>query len=500
MGVPATFIPKITAAGEASAISASESGIKVRLTHVAFGTGQYDPTGAETALFNEVFRAPVTGAMRPKPNQLRVAGVWSEYLAESEIGEVGFYAGDVLFAIWSRETGGPIGFKTAGVDFVIFAELVFSSIPADSIEVVINPDVSEALSALVVHEAADNAHPQYLLRSNFVNAHRLMLAESVGGTANAVALSLSPELSIPDYELGMQVAFVAQANNTGPVMVSVNGMPLKPIRKFGSVSLASGDIISGAYYTLFFDGLGFQISGGIGGGAVMTPTVATATAGQNVFPAAYTPGSILVYVNGRLLSGADYTAIDGAEVILATPASAGDVVIVLAFKSFAIADHYNKVESDARYLRSNDTEVLQPPGMIAHFARDTPPPGWLVADGSVVSRVTYAKLYNAIGTRFGAGDGSTTFRLPDLRGEFLRGWDNGRGVDPGRIMGSSQTQAIQAHDHATTADGKYSKGTGGTGAYGIDAAGTATDIRTGSTGGGETRPRNIALLACIRYA
>lgn len=500
MGVPVTFIPKLTTVGEASAISASESGIKVRLTHVAFGTGQYDPTGAETALFNEIYRAPVTGAMRPKPNQLRVAGVWSDYMAESEIGEVGFYAGDVLFAIWSREIGAPIGFKTAGVDFVIFAELVFSSIPADSVEVVINTDVSESLSALVLHEVADGAHPQYLLRSSFVNAHRLMLAESVGGTANAVALSMSPELSIPDYEIGMQVAFVAQANNTGPVMVSVNGMPLRPIRKFGSVSLTSGDIISGAYYTLFYDGLAFQISGGIGGGAIMARHTTVATAGQNVFVGPYTPGSLLVAVNGRILADADFTAIDGNEVILANPLSAGDVVMVLAFKTFVLADHYSKTEADARYVRASDTELLQPAGMIAHFARDTAPPGWLIADGSLVSRVTYAKLYAAIGTRYGAGDGSTTFRLPDLRGEFVRGWDAGRGVDPGRVMGSSQAQSIQSHDHATTAAGKYTTGGTGTAALGIDPAGTANDIRTSATGGTETRPRNLAMLACIRYA
>ncbi|MGR3484072.1 MAG: phage tail protein, partial [Paracoccaceae bacterium] len=77
-------------------------------------------------------------------------------------------------------------------------------------------------------------------------------------------------------------------------------------------------------------------------------------------------------------------------------------------------------------------------GQVAHFAQAAPPDGWLVCDGAAVSRAAYAALYAAIGTTYGAGDGSTTFDLPDLRGEFLRGLDGGRGVDPGRTLGSAQ--------------------------------------------------------------
>ena len=48
------------------------------------------------------------------------------------------------------------------------------------------------------------------------------------------------------------------------------------------------------------------------------------------------------------------------------------------------------------------------------------------------SRTTYANLFNVIGTSFGAGNGSTTFNVPDLRGYFIRGWDNGKGTDAGK--------------------------------------------------------------------
>lgn len=69
-------------------------------------------------------------------------------------------------------------------------------------------------------------------------------------------------------------------------------------------------------------------------------------------------------------------------------------------------------------------DLLTPTGALMPFAMSTAPTGWLVCDGSAVSRVTYANLYAAIGSTWGAGDGSTTFNIPDLRGQFLRGFDS----------------------------------------------------------------------------
>jgi microcystin-dependent protein len=133
-------------------------------------------------------------------------------------------------------------------------------------------------------------------------------------------------------------------------------------------------------------------------------------------------------------------------------------------------------------------------GQVATFAMSTAPSGWLKANGATVSRTTYAALFTAIGTTFGAGDGSTTFLLPDLRGEFARGWDDGRGIDSGRAFGSAQADEFKSHTH--TATRPLSTAAAGSGAFGstVDTAGT-----TGSTGGSETRPRNIALLACIKF-
>jgi microcystin-dependent protein len=71
---------------------------------------------------------------------------------------------------------------------------------------------------------------------------------------------------------------------------------------------------------------------------------------------------------------------------------------------------------------SIQAQAYLPSGMVLYFANSTVPTGWLQCDGSAVSRTTYANLYAAIGTVYGAGDGSTTFNLPDTRGQFIRGW------------------------------------------------------------------------------
>lgn len=162
-----------------------------------------------------------------------------------------------------------------------------------------------------------------------------------------------------------------------------------------------------------------------------------------------------------------------------------------------------------------------PSGALQYFAMDTAPDGWLKANGAEVSRSTYSDLFSAIGTTFGAGDGSTTFELPDLRGEFLRGWDDGRGVDSGRSFGSAQLDQMQritggfegsrlfefqpnvlagAFVSRSTAGRQRSAGSGSSTKQGFNFdSSESPDARTSTSTDGETRARNVALLACIKY-
>jgi microcystin-dependent protein len=148
-----------------------------------------------------------------------------------------------------------------------------------------------------------------------------------------------------------------------------------------------------------------------------------------------------------------------------------------------------------------------PAGTVQYSAKSTPPRGYLEANGQAVSRTTYAELFAAIGTVFGPGDGSTTFNVPDLRAEFIRGWDNGRGLDP-RGFASAQASANLDHNHIIALNTPNNAGGTPWGAIVVNT----TPIMTGSgsttntycqltspSGGSESRPRNLALLPIIKF-
>jgi phage-related tail fiber protein len=138
------------------------------------------------------------------------------------------------------------------------------------------------------------------------------------------------------------------------------------------------------------------------------------------------------------------------------------------------------------------------------------PVGWLPCDGSAINRFTYAPLFSAIGTTFGVGDGSNTFNVPDLRGEFIRGWAIGRNVggQSDRAFGSTEGDAIR---NITGQLGSTVEWVGGSGAFrstfgrpGLGAGGYGLwdkdfDVSRVVPTAADNRPRNIALLYCIKF-
>ena len=181
-----------------------------------------------------------------------------------------------------------------------------------------------------------------------------------------------------------------------------------------------------------------------------------------------------------------------------------------------------------------------PSGSVFCMAVATVPSGYLECNGAAISRTTYAALFAIIGVQYGAGNGSSTFNIPDLRGEFVRGFDNNRGVDSNRSIASSQGASNASHNHSISASGTTStksltgsvnvisesfagfggsatgvftkKGgfnAGGTpggpdsnncGGFDMDASHNHTVTVSGTTGnqGSEARPRNIAMMYIIK--
>jgi hypothetical protein len=215
-----------------------------------------------------------------------------------------------------------------------------------------------------------------------------------------------------------------------------------------------------------------------------------------------------------------------------------------------------------------------PVGGVVYVPSSAPPLGFLKMNGALLSRLTYGGLWgfaqasnNITPTdaawevgKFSPGDGSTTFRIPDGRGAFMRAWDDARGTDPGRALGTFQDHAMQSHAHSassgtvsqdhvhyvgivTDAQGNHSHSSygpwrpGGGGSIYIQhdssnegdcgvhesvlvgntgAAGNHQHNVNGNTGGisanhthgitvnaagsgNENRPKNVSLLACIKF-
>jgi phage-related tail fiber protein len=204
--------------------------------------------------------------------------------------------------------------------------------------------------------------------------------------------------------------------------------------------------------------------------------------------------SFIAAAIGQIVADAEINAVDDGDV----PGFVAD--LISAFRSFS-----------------------PPPGTVIHVAMNTAPTGFLKANGAAISRTTYASLFAAIGTTFGAGNGATTFNVPDLRGEFLRGWDDGRGIDGSRVFGSLQKGTLVAWDdnnngvfsvshNASTATAATTQALVGADAYTASDYNSTLDLKgithsasntlPGGGGGGWSgvvRPRNVSLLACIKY-
>lgn len=122
------------------------------------------------------------------------------------------------------------------------------------------------------------------------------------------------------------------------------------------------------------------------------------------------------------------------SVVLATRKYVDDAVIeVKAYVDQQLAAHVAAADPHTQYLLESDIDKYIPVGLPLPWPQSTPPNGWLKCNGATFDKAKYPKL----ATAYPSG------ALPDLRGEFLRGWDDGRGVDSGRSLLSAQSDAIQ---------------------------------------------------------
>lgn len=135
-----------------------------------------------------------------------------------------------------------------------------------------------------------------------------------------------------------------------------------------------------------------------------------------------------------------------------------------------------------------------PIGTVLPWPSITIPDGHFECNGQAISRTTFSELFAVLGTSFGSGDGITTFNVPDLRAEFIRGLDRGRGIDVNRLLGSSQADDFKSHTHTITSIWDN----GGTSGLREGGGTQRGNVSTNAAGGTETRPRNVALVFIIK--
>ncbi len=218
-----------------------------------------------------------------------------------------------------------------------------------------------------------------------------------------------------------------------------------------------------------------------------------------------------------------------AELSVGTVALADDAITTEKVAPGAISA--DKIQDDAiqfsMIAQSTLTQIAAavapiPPGVTLAFSGESTPEGWLFCEGQAVGREEYSALFAAIGISHGSGDGVTSFRVPDFRGRFLRGTDEGAERDPdvaarasmnpggnvGGMVGTVQSDALQSHGHSLSGPTVY----GDDPIVTIGAAGGPLDLGpvgpnvgnpSATTAGparhtGETRPRNAYVRWIIK--
>lgn len=511
---------KLTQTGQAAVWNANNTGTSLNLTHIQFGSGNRAPSGTETALLSPQQAVAIAAGFSVSSTQIRMSAIFSgnqNYVVR----EVGVWAGDPavggskLVGYWSQAAG-DLAMKSPGVDFIFSHDMTLdAAVPAGSLTILADNAQSAMLAMIAAHESKADPHPQYTTDAEVNALIEARVGDYVTSTnvGNAYTVTLDPV--VVAYTAKTAFAFKASAANTGATTLNAGGGAKALVREDGTV-MQAGDIASGAIVTVVFDTatdsfrsteiVASQIASAIQAQTYTAFTTAGAAPSFTLTPSpaitAYVAGQRFRVKFGAAGNGADTLNVSGlgAKNLKQYDATGTKVAPVVA------ANQLVDVEYDgAEFLLLDPlpTNSIQA-GEVAFFARNTAPSGYLKANGAAISRTSYAALFASIGTTFGVGDGSTTFNIPDLRGEFLRGWDDGRGVDSGRVFGSAQSGSVEAHTHTTTAlkdlvgvDGMYDHN-------GISNIVDAHDfdtrsITSSSYGGTETRPRNVALLACIKY-
>lgn len=473
------FYAILTKVGAAKQANADALGIPWKITHMAVGDAS--PAGLDnpplpmpdaswTSLLNEWRRAPL--------NQLKVdekdsAVIVAEQVIPAEIGgrwirEVGLYDadGDLVAVANCAPTYKPLLNQGSGRTQVVRMNLVVSS--ASNVQLKIDPGVVLATREFVTEELAkrDFKHSVLAATTAAITLSGLQTMDGVALQAGARVL-VKNQAAAKDNGLYLVASGAWTRCPDADSSAKVTPGLLVLVERGTANGDSAWQLITDAPITLGVTALAFEMAFGRTG------------------VAAGTYRSVKVDAWGRIVAATNPTTLSG----------------------YGITDAYTKTQVEAMIAEAS----AMPVGFMAALPVIKIPPGWLEVDNSVKSIAAYPDLAAFLGGAYNNGTEPVGyFRLPESRGEFLRGWDNGRGVDLGRVVGSMQAGELESHAHrdayfiggaasgTPNPSSSYAKAYQGSGSSSFNGSGSAAGLTCSATGGTETRPRNIAVVWCIK--
>ncbi|MDM8190905.1 phage tail protein [Pseudomonas koreensis] len=467
----ADYYTLLTNAGIAYETACKAAGTPIKLTQISVGDGNgavYNPAATATALKREVWRGPLNALFQDEKNP---SWLLAEVTIPPDVGgwyvrEAGLWTDTgILYAIVKYPESFKPVLATSGSGKEFYIRSIFETSNASLVTLLIDDTVVKATRAWVMNYLAEELGKLDGKQSVRVAATGNVVMNSAQ-QIDGVAVVAGDRVLLPSQTLAKDNGLWIVANGDWVRATDANtSAKVTPgLTVMVEEGVANGDslwhLTTNAPITLGTTALQFKMLAGRTG------------------IAAGTYKSLTVDEYGRATAGANPETLAG----------------------FGIKDSYTKAEVEALIAKASALPV----GSIVAFPVDAPPPGFLELDNSVKSSATYPDLSAYLGGKFNKGDeGVGNFRLPEARGEFLRGWDHGRGVDAGRGLGSWQADDNKSHAHTVTRMQAFANASGSNpSAVVVDNGNTAvmTNFAAGfnSSGGAEARPRNIAVMWCIK--